>query len=147
MADLLQSPGRYIMRVSSGILHSLDSFVDGTSMTPVEARILQFIAASSEPLNQKDIEAEYGYTAATVSEIIKNMEAKGLVRRDTDPSDRRKRRLSVPAGISTQVDDMRGKMIAMEAELIGKIEPEKIDVFMEVIRQMTANIPPRGTKQ
>ena len=146
MFELVQSPGRYIMRVSSGLLHCLDSFVEGTSMTPGEARILQFIAASTEPLNQRDIETEYGYSAATVSEMIKNMEAKGLVQRDTDPHDRRKKRLTVPVGIAAQVNDMRGKMVAMEADLIRDISPEKLDVFMEVIRQMSANIPPRGSK-
>jgi DNA-binding MarR family transcriptional regulator len=132
------------MRVSSGILRRLDAFVEGTAMTPVEARILQFIAASAKPLNQKDIEAEYGYTAATVSEVIKNMEAKGLIRRDTDPDDRRKRRLTASADMASQVIEMRDRIAAMEADLTRGIDPEKLDVFMEVIHQMTKNISPRG---
>lgn len=144
MTDLSQSCSRYIMRVSSGILRRLDAFVEGTAMTPVEARILQFIAASAKPLNQKDIEAEYGYTAATVSEVIKNMESKGLIQRDTDPDDRRKRRLTASADMATQVIEMRDRIAAMEADLTRGIDPEKLDVFMEVIRQMTKNIPPRG---
>lgn len=144
MTDLSQSSSRYIMRVSSGILRRLDAFVEGTAMTPVEARILQFIAASAKPLNQKDIEAEYGYTAATVSEVIKNMEAKGLIRRDTDPDDRRKRRLTASADMASQVIEMRDRIAAMQADLTRGIDPEKLDVFMEVIRQMTKNIPPKG---
>jgi len=144
MTDLSQSSSRYIMRVSSGILRRLDAFVEGTAMTPVEARILQFIAASAKPLNQKDIEAEYGYTAATVSEVIKNMEAKGLIRRDTDPDDRRKRRLTASADMASQVIEMRDRIAAMEADLTRGIDPEKLDVFMEVIHQMTKNISPRG---
>ena len=71
---LSKSPGHYILRVASGIFHQLDSFVTDTSMTPMEARALQFIAAvDGSPLYQKDIEAEYGYTAATVSELIKGI--------------------------------------------------------------------------
>lgn len=54
-------------------------------MTPMEVRALQFIAAADRSLYQKDIEAEYGYTPATVSERMKGMEAKGLIRRTVDP--------------------------------------------------------------
>lgn len=134
------------MRVSSGILRCLDSFVESTQMTPVEARIVQFIAASTEPLYQKDIEAEYGYTAATVSEVIKNMEAKGLVQRRVDPTDRRRKQLTIPDEIAPMVHDMRDKMMRMEAELVDGIDPEKLDVFMDVILQMTRNIPPKANR-
>jgi len=144
MPDLFESPGRYIMRISSGILHCLDSFVEGTSMTPAEARVLQFIAAANAPLCQKDIEAEYGLSAATVSELIQGMENKGLIRRETDPEDRRRKRLMIDDAILGQVRAMREKMIRMEAELIRGIEPEEQALLMRMLRRMTGNMPPKG---
>lgn len=144
MFDLFQSPGRYIMRVSSGILHQLDSFVANTSITPMEARVLQFIAAAQGPLYQKDIEAEYGYTAATVSELIKGMEGKGLILRQVDPEDRRKRRLTIAPEIAPQVGEIREKMIQMEKDLVAGLDDEELGIFMKVIRRMSRNMPPRS---
>ena len=144
MFDLYPSPGRYIMRVSSGILHQLDSFVADTSMTSVEARVLQFIAAAERPLYQKDIEAEYGYTPATVSELVKGMEAKGLIQRRVDPEDRRRRCLTIAPDIAPQVEIMREKMIQMERDLVLDIDEDKLRIFMEVVRKMSENMPPRS---
>lgn len=144
MFDLSQNPGRYIMRVASGILHQLDSFVANTSMTPMEARALQFIAMADRPLYQKDIEAEYGYSPATVSELVKGMEAKGLIRRAVDPEDRRRRCLTIAPGIAPQVEEMRKKMIRMEEDLVAGIDGDKLEIFMEAVRKMSENIPPRS---
>jgi len=144
LLDLFQSPGRYIMRIASGLVHKLDSFVENTGITPVEARVLQFIAAADSPLYQKDIEAEYGYTAATVSELIKGMEAKGLIVREVDAEDRRRRRLTIAPGITQQVSHMREQMIQMESGLVRGIDGESLEVFMRVARKMSENMPPRS---
>ena len=144
MRDLFESPGRYIMRVSNGIKHQLDSFVADTSMTNAEARVLQFIAAARSPVYQKDIETEYGYTAATVSELMQGMEQKGLVQRQTDPADRRRKCLTIPEAIRPQVEAMRGRMVRMEAALIEGLSEDEIEIFMKVIRRMSTNIPPKA---
>ena len=146
MNDLLQSSSRYILKISSGLIRQLDSFVEGSSMTPQEARALQFIAVSEKAIYQKDLETEYGCTAATISELIGNMEKKGLIRRETDPDDHRRKRLSVNPAIGLKVRDMVKKMAEMEKKLTEGIDEEKIRIFLEVAKQMSENIPPSGGK-
>ena len=144
MLDLHQSTGRYIMRIASGLSNCLDSFVEGSVMTRQEARVLQFIATAQTPICQRDIEAEYGCNAATISELIKSMEAKGLIIRETDPSDHRRKLLYTNPEIEPMVREMREKMIRMERELVEGIEQEKIDLFIELAKRMSRNIPPKG---
>ena len=143
MRSLPESPGRFIMRISNGLRGHLDAFVEGTSMTTAEARALQFIAAA-EPVHQRDIEEEYGCTAATVSELMANMESKGLIRRETDPRDRRKKCVTINDAIRPQVNAMLEKMIEMEQKLVEGIDDDEVAVFLEVAKRMSKNIPPKA---
>ena len=142
MRNLHDCPSRYIMRCASGIRHRLDASVEDIALTTSEARALQFIAASERPLHQRDLEQEYELSPATVSELMQGMEAKGLIRRDTDPDDRRRKRLTIPGAIRPRVDAMLAQMDAMEAQLTRDIPPEKLEIFMEVIARMSQNLPP-----
>ena len=144
MYNLLESASRYILRISSGLTRQLDSFVEGSSMTPQEARVLQFIAVSEKAIYQKDLETEYGCTAATISELIGNMEKKGLIRRETDPDDHRRKRLFANPAIGQKVRAMVIKMAEMEKKLTEGIDEENIRIFLGVAKQMSENIPPSG---
>ena len=144
MPDLHDCPSRYIMKCASGIRHRLDASVEDIALTTNEARALQFIAASEGTVRQRDLEQEYGLSAATISELMQNMEAKGLIRRETDPEDRRRKRLIIPEAMRSRADAMLDQMADMEAQLARNIDPAKLQVFMEVIEQMSRNLPPHN---
>ena len=122
----------------------LDSFVEGSAMTSQEARVLQFIATAQTPICQRDLELEYGCNAATISEMIKSMETKGLIIREADPSDRRRKRLYINPEIEPKVREMRNNMIRMEQDLKEGIGEERIELFLEIAKKMSENIPPKG---
>ena len=46
-------------RYAGSLRRRLDSFVADTPMTPMEARVLQFVAAAHSAVYQKDLEQEY----------------------------------------------------------------------------------------
>lgn len=142
MRDLHNSPTRYVMKLSSAIRNVLDSMVEGTSVTPMEARALLFIATATEAIYQKDLEQEYGLSRATVSELMLNMEQKGMICRQRDLKDHRRKRITVCASVRPLADRMIERMSAMEDQLAKDIGDEEMSAFLMTIERMTRNAPP-----
>ena len=145
MRNLHDSCGRYVMKLAGSLRRRLDSFVADTPMTPMEARVLQFVASAHSAVYQKDLEQEYGCSAATISELVHGMEQKGLLQRETDPEDRRRKRLAIPEPMRARADAMLVRMVEMEDVLVAGIAPEELDVFLEVIRRMVDRFPPNNS--
>ena len=142
MRNLHNGPTRYIMKAASVVRHALDACVEGTPVTPMEARALLFISTSSASIHQKDIELEYGLSRATVSELMQGMEQKGMIRRQRDETDRRKNRITVCEAFQPFVDGMMARMNAVEEKLSQGIDERELEVFLNIIERMTQNAPP-----
>ena len=59
-------------------------------LTGAQMHILHFICRHSGSIVLRDIEQKFDLTHATASGIITRLEAKGFLRRETDPEDRRR---------------------------------------------------------
>lgn len=136
MRDLHNGTTRCIMKLASMVRATLDSFVDGSAFTPMEARALLFIATAQEGLCQKDIEQEYGLSRATVSELMHSMEQKGMIIRRRDTMDRRRNLIFISEAYRPMADDMIERMNAVEDKLAMDIPGEDVAVFLRVIQKM-----------
>jgi DNA-binding MarR family transcriptional regulator len=144
MADLPYRPGWHIMHVSYGVYRRLNAFLEGLPMTTMEARALLFIASVGGDVCQRDIEREFGLSAATVSELIRGMADKGLVRRTVDPSDRRRRRVIIADETHPQLEAMREYLAKLEQTLIELIPPGCVEDFINVLKRMAELYPPNA---
>lgn len=141
MKDISNAPGRYISRLGGYIRHRLDAISAESGITPAQGRTLQYIAGQNRPVYQRDIEEEYGLRAATASQMLQGMEDAGLIRREVDEHDRRKKRIVIPEEKRGVCETMIAQIAEMESQMIEGIEPEKLAVFIEVTERMIANFP------
>lgn len=144
MRDIGEAAGRYINRLAGYIRKNLDDFAAKQGITPAEGRTLQYIAAQKRDLCQKDIEEEYGLRPASASQLLQGMENAGLIRRETDPQDRRRKRLVITPEREESAAQMLSDIEQMEERLIEGIEPEKLEIFFEVMDKMLENVPREG---
>ena len=144
MREVGDAAGRYINRLAGYIGKNLDSFAAKQGITPAEGRTLQYIAAQKRDLCQKDIEDEYGMRPASASQLLQGMESAGLIRWETDPQDRRRKRLVITPEREESAAQMLADIERMEERLIEGIEPEKLEVFFEVMDKMLENVPREG---
>ena len=140
MREIGEAAGRYISRLAGYLRKNLDSFAARQGITPAEGRTLQYIAAQKRDLCQKDIEDEYGMRPASASQLLQGMESAGLIRRETDPQDRRRKRLVITPEREESAAQMLADIEWMEERLIEGIEPEKL----EVMDKMLENVPREG---
>ena len=144
MREIGEAAGRYISRLAGYLRKNLDSFAARQGITPAEGRTLQYIAAQKRDLYQKDIEEEYGLRPASASQLLQGMENAGLIRRETDPQDRRRKRLVITPEREESAAQMLSDIEQMEERLIEGIEPEKLEIFFEVMDKMLENVPREG---
>jgi DNA-binding MarR family transcriptional regulator len=77
------------------------------ALAPLDLTHVQFVLLAcawwlgrEEPPRQADVAAQAGTDAVMTSEVLRRLEAKGLVERRPDPADGRARRIAVtPAGV------------------------------------------------
>lgn len=143
MRDLHNGATRCIMKLASVVRTTLDSFVDGSVVTPMEARALLFVATAKEDICQKDIEREYGLSRATVSELMQSMEQKGMIVRRRSALDRRRNCIAVCEAFRPMVTAMIEEMNGVEDALAADIPEEDVEVFLRVIRTMAENARPQ----
>lgn len=89
---------------------------------------------------QKDLEVECGLARSTVTGIVKTMERKGLIVRESSPEDMRLKRLSLTEeGIAAHKAVMK-IVNEMERTLIQNVTMEERETFLAVLRKMQRNL-------
>lgn len=89
---------------------------------------------------QKDLEVECGLARSTVTGIVKTMERKGLIVRESSPEDMRLKKLSLTEeGIAAHKAVMK-IVNEMERTLIQNVTMEERETFLAVLRKMQRNL-------
>ena len=140
MKDISNAAGRYISKLGGYIRHRLDAISSESGITPAQGRTLQYIAGQNRNVYQKDIEEEYGLRAATASQMLQSMEDAGLICREVDEHDRRRKKIVITDEKREACENMIAKIGKMEDEMIEDIDEEKLIVFFEVVEKMLNNI-------
>lgn len=141
MKDISNAPGRYFAKMGHFVQKRLDAIAAENGVTSAQSRTLQFIAGQNRPVYQKDIEEEYDLRPATASQMLQTMEDDGLIHREVDAFDRRKKRIVISEKWIASTERMIDQIAEMEEQIICGIEPEKLDMFFEVMEQMLENMP------
>ena len=90
--DFAQAPGHLIRRAHQWAVSIFAEEVAGLDITPMQFAVLK--ALLDEPgLDQVTLAAHVAFDAATSGAVLARLEAKGRIRREPDPKDRRRRRL------------------------------------------------------
>src|SRR3712207_1267888 len=69
----------------------------GLSITPGEARALVYVSRLA-PLQQRELAAQMSIEPMTLVRYLDRLEERGLIRRDTDPADRRAKLVTLTQG-------------------------------------------------
>lgn len=110
-------------------------------LTAMHGWILGYLCRNEhKDIFQKDIEAEFKICRSTVTNILKLMEKKGYIKRESVPYDARLKKL-VLTDTGRELHEKTKDMIDMlEEQTVERISKEDLDTFYRVIDQVKNNV-------
>ena len=104
-------------------------------VTPIQYGLLS-ILVNSPGIDQTMLGEELGLDPANIAEILKRLEARGLVSREIDPSNRR-RKLCVATIEGEQfVSRYQKDMQHSQQQLLSPLEPHERELFMNLLMRL-----------
>jgi DNA-binding MarR family transcriptional regulator len=98
------------------------------AIPPTQLRVLTIIA-SSEHTNMNRLAEALDVVPSSASRLCDRLEATGLLRRETDPRDRREVRLALTPAAERLLDDLRERRRTALAEVLDRMAPaERLDL-------------------
>ena len=93
-----------------------------------------------QPVYPRDLEREFEFSHPTVSGILSRLEQKDFIRLETDPEDRRVRRIYVlPKGAECH-DRMHRVILANEERMVQGFSPEEKAAFARLLGRAIENM-------
>lgn len=132
--------GRCISKLSNQIRRRLDSFSAKSGVSGSQGRVLHFVLAQPEDVFQRDIEQEFNMRPPSATELLKVMEKNGLIRRESTAQDARLKKIIVTEKAAGLVGQVFPDLEELERDLTKGISPEQLEVFFQVIEQMSENL-------
>lgn len=131
--------GQYIGNISNQIRRRLDSF-STKSVRGAQGKILHFLLAQKEDVFQKDVEEEFNLRPSSATGILKLLEKNGFIERKSTSYDARLKKIIVTEKAKEFKEQVVHDIDEMEESLVKGIDSEKLDVFFEVMDQISKNL-------
>lgn len=118
----------------------MDALSSRKEFSGSQGRTLHFLLAQNEAIFQKDIEEEYSIRPSTATELLKQMERNGLIRREPTDYDSRLKQIILTPKALTYKQQVVSDLTGLEEMLIRDISEEDLQVFFRVIEKMMDNL-------
>ena len=113
-----------------------------TGRCGTQVRILNFVLVSypDREIYQKDIEEELNIRSASVSTLLKKMEAQDFIRREKVSYDDRLKRILPTSHTVEMKEQVKRHITLLEKRLTAGIEEKERKVFSDVLKKMQENM-------
>ena len=114
-----------------------------------QANILRFLLleTAKHSIYQVDIEKEFGLRPPTVTETLKTLEKKDLIRRIPDENDGRKKKIIITEKTLSMDDGVKWQVEKSEEVLLQDITEAEQQQFMKIAEKMLKNLESYNKKE
>ena len=132
---------RSIKRLSNGISREMCAAFGSGMFSGAQGRTLHFLLAHTKiDIFQKDIEEEFGLRPPTATALLKELEQRGLIRKEPVPYDARKKKIVVNEEALKYKDCVLKGLEELNQKLTAGISDEEMQVFFTVTDKMLKNL-------
>ena len=132
---------RSIKRLSNGISREMCAAFGSGMFSGAHGRTLHFLLAHTKiDIFQKDIEEEFGLRPPTATALLKELEQRGLIRKEPVPYDARKKKIVVTEEALQYKDCVLKGLEELNQKLTAGISDEEMQVFFSVTDRMLKNL-------
>lgn len=136
MLEIYEMPGHLVRRLNQA---SVSVFMDETAkkgfdLTPVQYAALSAIEAKPG-LDQATLASRIAYDRVTIGGVVDRLVQKELVRRETNPSDRRARNLSVTEKGTQALAEIRPIVNEVQTILLEGLDADERQEFVRLLQK------------
>ena len=134
--------GKIINRISNRLQRFSPDTQNKLGIGQAQANILRFLLleTAKRSIYQVDIEKEFGRRPPTVTETLKSLEKKDLIRRIPDENDGRKKKIIITEKTLSMDDGVKCQVEKSEKVLLQGIKKEEQEQFMKIAGKMLHNL-------
>lgn len=134
--------GKIINRISNRLQRFSPTTQSKLGIGQTQASILRFllVETAKRSIYQVDIEKEFGLRPPTVTETLKALEKKDLIKRIPDENDGRKKKIIVTEKTLSMNDGVRYQVEKSEEVLLEGITEAERQQFMNIAQKMLYNL-------
>ena len=134
--------GKIINRISNRLQRFSPDTQNKLGIRQAQANILRFLLleTAKRSIYQVDIEKEFGLRPPTVTETLKSLEKKDLIRRIPDENDGRKKKIIITEKTLSMDDGVKCQVEKSEKVLLQGITKEEQEQFMKIAGKMLHNL-------
>lgn len=138
--------GKMINRISNRLRRRSRAIQESLGITGAQGNILDYIIveSGSHSIYQKEIEEEFGLRPSTATEALKNLEKKGLIRREAERQDARYKKIVFTEKAETIREALRTEIEESEQLLLKGISASEQKEFLRITEQMLKNLDAAG---
>jgi MarR family transcriptional regulator, transcriptional regulator for hemolysin len=132
--------GRKIVLTSRTIQNAFDlELRDKVGITMAQWRVINNLT-SQNGITQREIADKLGLDTSSLIPLIDRLEAKDLVQRKPDPSDRRVNRLYLTEKAGTLLDAMHSCILSIRKILTKGIHENELETTLQVLERINENL-------
>jgi DNA-binding MarR family transcriptional regulator len=124
-------------RTTHHTLHALSSALADLDLTAAEINALASLADRGA-LNVRELSAETGTRATTLTGVLDRLENRGYLTRELDATDRRSFRLPLTEAGQAVAERIQTAVAALERDALGRLSPTQIAGFHAVVAALQA---------
>ena len=141
--------GKIINRISNRLQRFSPDTQNKLGIGQAQANILRFLLleTAKRSIYQVDIEKEFGLRPPTVTETLKTLEKKDLIRRIPDEDDGRKKKIIITEKTLSMDDGVKWQVEKSEEVLLQDITEAEQQQFMKIAEKMLKNLESYNKKE
>jgi len=136
-------PGHYIRRLQQIAVAIFLEETDQYSITPVQYAALNTVVGSPG-IDQRSLATMIGFDTSTIGGVIDRLEARQLIKRDTSPTDKRVRLLTVTPEGKKLLLDIAPLVAKAQHRILSPLPKSEQVQFMQMLRQLVLTNNPHS---
>ncbi len=112
---------------------------------PLQVEIITYLIENKDKtIYQKDIEEKLNISKAAVSDVLNSMEGRGIITKEADVCDARRKRIIISKRAIETHDVMMKRLDGLNDSILNGISEDELNTFYKVIEKLKENMKKEG---
>ena len=112
---------------------------------PLQVEVITYLIEKKDrPIYQKDIEEKLNISKAAVSDVLNSMEGRGIITKEADACDARKKKIIMSKSAIMTHDAMMKRLDSLNDSILDGISEDDLNTFYKVIEKLKENMKKEG---